>query len=122
MENLKHDNCETCYRMAAEPQRNSPLKLSNLLFTAASHSAINTQDKAMSRIWEKMEVAVDHIMMTRRCQHHYSLHSLEKITNSTNNREKLGRTNKLRCRGDVDYDIGLNTKVIFNNVRLAHKP
>lgn len=64
---------------------------------------------------------MEHILPARSSQHHQSLHSLEKKTNTTSNRGKLCTTNKLHCRGDADQDIGWKAKAMFNNARLAHK-
>jgi len=56
----------------------------------------------MSRMWEMMEGAVEYIVLDRRCQNLETLHGLEKKTNTTSNRDKVSRTNKLHCRGDAD--------------------
>lgn len=60
MEHVRHGRCETCSRKDSALE--STKTLQSVWLTKAAHSVMNTQAKAMSRIWEKMEGSVEHIM------------------------------------------------------------
>lgn len=100
VEYLRHGSCESCCR-----------KDSALQSTKTAHSVMNTQAKAMSRTWEKMEGSVDHIMQAREWQPHESLHSLEMKNNTTRKERNFAeQMHTLHCRGHADWDIGPKKK------------
>lgn len=68
-----------------------------------AHSVTNTQAKAMIRIQEKMEHAVEHIMQARMCQYHKSLHSLEKKGSSAEQINSAAEVMLIRILSQKQY-------------------